>query len=404
MQHLFALRPVELYTVSFIAASAAYLVLAMVLHRKEISQRWLYGLLALGLLIRVVLLPLPPVGSDDMYRYLWEGKVQAAGINPYRYAPDAPELEPLHSPLLPSSVNHPSMKTVYFPFTQWVFWLGYQISGEETWGLKLMLLVAETVTLVLLFILLKRRGTPEKFVLLYALCPLPILQFGLDGHIDGLGLPLLLLALLLWLRDRKSAALLLLGLSMSIKPVALVLLPMLFFLEKDLRSRVRVLLLPFVPLAMQFVPYLISADPFEGLAFFGTHWTFNGAVFEMLDSGIQDNQKTRLLCGLLLAVCLLAAAVRRRSLLPGAYDAIFLLLLFSPVVHPWYVAWLVVLLPLWPAWSGTLYAATASLTALTVLEYQVTGNWVQPGWVLVVEYLPVVIAWLYEQRSRKVRV
>jgi hypothetical protein len=404
MQYLFAFRPVELYTVSFIAASAAYLAFALYLHRKEIPHTWLYGLLALGLFLRIALLPLPPVGSDDIYRYLWEGKVQTAGINPYRYAPDAPELQFLHSPLLPSSVNHPSMKTVYFPFTQWAFWLGYQISGEETWGLKVMLLVAETVTLLLLLLLLRRRGTPEKFVLLYALCPLPILQFGLDGHIDGLGLPLLLLAVLLWSGERKSAALLLLGLSMSVKPVALVLLPMLFFLEKDLRSRVRVLVLPFVPLALQFVPYLFSADPFEGLAFFGTHWTFNGAVFEMLNSGIQDNQKTRLLCGLILAAGLMAAALRKRPLLPGAYDAVFLLLLFSPVVHPWYVAWLVVLLPLWPRWSGILYAATVSLTALTILEYQLAGNWIQQSWVLVVEYLPIVIVWLYEQRTREVQV
>lgn len=179
---------------------------------------------------------------------------------------------------------------------------------------------------------------------------------------------------------------------------------MLFFLEKDLWARVRVLVLPFIPLAVQFLPYLFSADPFEGLAFFGTHWTFNGAVFEMLNIGIQDNQKTRLLCGLILAAGLMAAALRKRPLLPGAYDAVFLLLLFSPVVHPWYVAWLVVLLPLWPRWSGILYAATVSLTALTILEYQLTGNWIQPSWVLVVEYLPVVILWLYELRSREVRV
>jgi ATP/ADP translocase len=89
-------------------------------------------------------------------------------------------------------------------------------------------------------------------------------------------------------------------------------------------------------------------------------------------------------------------AIRRNDVLNGTYAAILMLLLFSPVVHPWYVSWLAVLLPLVSRWSGILFVATVSLSTLTVLNYQLTGDWSQHPWVLVLEYAPVLVAGLYE--------
>ena len=227
----------------------------------------------------------------------------------------------------------------------------------------------------------------------------PIFQFALDGHIDALGLPVLVLALTFWLRGKKVLSLLLLGVSMSVKPVALILLPLLFFREKDLTGRLRVLFLPLVPLALQFLPYMFSTNPLEGIAIFGMHWTFNGAVFEVINSVLAHNQISRTVCAALLGVGALVLALRRGPLLDSSYKAILMLLLLSPVVHPWYVSWLAVLLPLARRWSGILFAATVSLTALTLLEYRLTGNWLQHPWVLALEYLPVLAAVLYERRT-----
>ncbi|HSQ74222.1 MAG TPA: hypothetical protein VLT13_01615 [Bacteroidota bacterium] len=396
MQPLFSLRPVELYTIAFLGSSAIYLVFAFWLKKTMISRLSLRTLLTAGILVRIVLVPLTPVGSDDIYRYIWDGKVQSAGINPYQYAPDAPELAGLHTAELPALVNHSSMKTVYFPLTQWAFWLGYQMAGEHPWGIKLLLLAAELGTLLLLVNLLRWNGVPEKYVLLYALCPLPILMFALDGHIDALGLPVFLLALLFWIRERKVTSLLLFGISMSVKPVALVVLPLLFFREKGLSGRLRVVLLPFVLVALQFLPYVFSANPLESIARFGVHWAFNGALFEVIYMVVANNQLARLVCAILLATGVVALAVRRKDALTGTYTAIFLLLLLSPVVHPWYVSWLAVLLPLVRRWSGILLAATVSLSSLTVMNYRLTGDWSQHPWVLVLEYVPVLAAGLYE--------
>jgi hypothetical protein len=288
------------------------------------------------------------------------------------------------------------MKTLYFPFSEWTFYLCYQLSGETVWGYKALLLAAEGVSLLGLYLLLTLFRIPIKFVLLYAFCPLPILQFALDGHLDALGFPFLLFGLLLYFRGKTIPALLLFGLSMSVKPVALVLLPILFFLERSWKQQLLIIGVPVATVLIQFLPYVASSNPFEALTTFARNWTFNGIVFEGLYALLADNQKARLLCLVLLSLALLMIYLSRKDFLGKVHFSLLLLLLFSPVVHPWYIAWLAVFLPLTRQWSGILYAATACLTSVTILSYKLYGVWEQAPWVLMLEYLPVLLLLAWE--------
>jgi hypothetical protein len=396
-------QPIVSYTLVFVLSSAIYLWMARALFAATLPHTILLILIATSLLVRLSFIGVQPIGSDDVYRYQWEGKVQSAGINPYLYAPDAPELRHLHSTLLPAAVNHPDMKTIYFPVAQWFSFVAYQISGEAIWGFKLILLFAETFTLWGLFLLTTRLKIPNSLILLYALCPLPILQFGLDAHVDGLGFPFLVWGLLLYSQRRRTPAYVLLGLAISIKPVALVFLPVLLFLEQGLLAKIRAALIPGIILLIQFLPYLLSSSPFDALITFSRHWTFNGLVFETLDVYFQDNAKTRLVCAALLCIALIWLWMKRADTWDRIYYAVLLLLLFSPVVHPWYVTWLAVLLPIARKWSGIVYVATVSLTGFTVLSYRTNGVWEQHPAALAVEYLPVILLMakeLFFQRTK----
>jgi hypothetical protein len=389
--HAVGIYGIPLYAALFLISSCTYLFLAREILRAALPDRTVLALLVLALIVRATFLFAVPVGSDDIFRYIWDGKVQAAGINPYLYSPNAPELEALKSSMLPSLVNHPDMRTVYFPISQWIFYLSYSLGGEALWAIKTLLLVAEALTLLALWRLTEALSIPRARVLLYAFCPLPIIQFAVDAHLDGFGMTLLIFALLLYFSQRRVPAMLLLGISMAIKPVALVLLPMLMLQEKGLWRKGLILVLPFIPFAMQFLPYLNTPRLFEGLMTFSRHWTFNGPVFEVVNAILSDNLPSRYVCtgGLLLS--LLVSNFVPAKPLTKLYLSVLALLLFSPVVHPWYVCWLVLLLPLVPGWSGIIYAATASLTVFTVVGFKLSGVWEQHPLILAAEYLPVLI-------------
>jgi len=332
---------------------------------------------------------------------MWDGKVQAEGINPYMFAPNDSSLNHLHTNLLPQKMNYVDMKTIYFPLSQWLFYIGYQMSGEAVWGYKTLLLIFELFTIASLLLILKKLNLPKKYLLFYVLCPLPIIHFAVDAHLDGFGLPLLLLAILFYINGKKTLSYIFLGLSFTIKPVGLVLMPILFLNEKGVANKIRSLLIPMLAFAIQFIPYVFTTNPFEAFLIYTKTWTFNGVVFDFIDLFMKYNEKTRMICVMLLCTALLPLYLSKRDLLEKIYYSILLLMVFSPVVHPWYVAWLVILIPFVPRWSGIVYAATSSLTAFTVMNYQLVGVWNEYAIVVILEYVPVLVLIAMELTDNK---
>jgi len=206
---------------------------------------------------------------------------------------------------------------------------------------------------------------------------------------------------LFYLDNKKILSLIFLGLSFSIKPVGLLFLPILFFFEKKLPERIKILFIPAVAFSVQFLPYIFSSNPFEAFFIYAKNWTFNGIVFNIIDSFVQNNQTARIYCGILLMISLLPFIFNKMDLLNKFYFSVLLLLIFSPVVHPWYITWLAVLLPVFPRWSGILYAVLSSLTVFTVLNYQLNGLWKEYPVVLILEYIPVILLLIYELRKEE---
>lgn len=397
--HILNILPVITYSIIYISSSIIFVFISFLVLKNEIPFSYVVGLVAVGILLRVSFVSINPIGSDDYYRYMWDGKVQSSGINPYLHSPNDPSLQKLHSETIPKFINNPDMKTIYFPLSQWLFYAGYSLSGEAVWGYKLLLLIFELLTLTALFLLIRKNKIPDKFILLYALCPLPIIQFSLDAHLDGFGLPLLILALFFYLDNKKILSLIFLGLSFSIKPVGLLFLPILFFYEKKLPERIKIVFIPAIVFSVQFLPYIFSSNPFEAFFIYTKHWAFNGIVFNIINLLTQNNQASRIICGILLVICLLPFIFNRLDLLHKYYYSVLLLLIFSPVVHPWYIAWLAVLLPILPRWSGIFYVGLSSLTVFTVLSYQLNGFWKEYPIVLILEYIPVISIFIYELRK-----
>ncbi|MBI4941104.1 MAG: hypothetical protein HY830_10190 [Actinobacteria bacterium] len=147
-----------------------------------------------GAALQVVALRVRPWTTDDHLRYAWDGRVQAAGIDPYRYVPGAPELAGLRDPwLFPDgttpALNHPSVRTIYPPVAQAWFWLVHVLSGGRGQGLQLQIgaaLLAAAVSLAVV-VVLRWTGNDPRRVVWWAWCPAVVLEAGGNAHVDVLG-------------------------------------------------------------------------------------------------------------------------------------------------------------------------------------------------------------------------
>lgn len=379
------------YSAIWILTSILFLLFIYLLAQENISGKTIFFLIAVGIIIRLSFINTPPIGSDDIYRYMWDGKTQNAGINPYLYKPVDEKLSSLHSDILPDKMNFKEMKTIYFPLSQWLFYTGYKLSGENFWGYKLLLLIFESMTLFALFLLLNKWNIAFKNILLYALCPLPIIQFAIDAHLDGFGLPMLLLAIYFYINEKKTLSAILLGLSFSIKPVGIIMIPVFFLLENKFTDKLKFLFIPFIAFGLQFIPYIFTTNPFEAFMIYTKNWFYNGLFFNLLNSFFHNNQTSRLICSALLTISLVPIYFSRKKWDEKIYYAMIMLMIFSPVVHPWYIAWVAIFIPITQKWSAIFFTAACSLTSFTLINYLSNGIWKDYWIVQFVEYIGLII-------------
>jgi hypothetical protein len=167
------------------------------------SQRALLLILGTASLMRVLLIFPPPV-STDVYRYVWDGRVQAAGTNPYRHRPADPELAFLRDQVIYPNINRAATApTIYPPMAQAIFVTVTRIAETVT-AIKAAMVGFEIAAIWTLLALLRRHDLPETRVLLYAWHPLPLFEFAGSGHIDAAAIALMLIACLA--TDRRQPA------------------------------------------------------------------------------------------------------------------------------------------------------------------------------------------------------
>ncbi len=378
-----------LFVIVSLATSALYALVWWFLAK---SKNLLPGsaIIIVGVIFRLTLLWLPPTASNDLYRYVWDGKVLASGINPYSYPPNSPKLAPLRSGALPDSVNFPGMRTLYPPAAELFFRLSYGLAGENLTLFKLPLLVAECLTMVLLLLLLKELKLPGYLLALYAFCPLPVMHFMVDGHVDGAAFPFLLGFLLLWLRGRKFSASAALGLSIATK-----LLPVIFVGKMRWKGALVALLIGL----LSYVPFCLDGTfSLESLQKFSLNWVANGPLFRLLYAAMRNNPAAHVVSGFLIAGWLIYCSLRYKNAIDAMCSSLVGFFLLSPVVHPWYLTWLAVLLPLRFRWSSLLFVVLVNLAGITLIGYRLNGVWGESLPIQALEYAPVAAALLVESK------
>ena len=162
------------------------------------------AVLTVAALLRLCLLPLPPTLSDDIYRYLWDGRIASHGRNPYFHAPQDPALLDLRSELW-ERVAHREVETVYPPLAIAAFSIAAR-SPRPVMAWKAMLAIVDLLSCALLLRLARARGAPSGRSLAYAWNPLVVLEVAGMGHVDALGVLPLLAAALFLVEGRSASA------------------------------------------------------------------------------------------------------------------------------------------------------------------------------------------------------
>jgi hypothetical protein len=218
-------RLFEAYVVLSLALLGVYLLAVVAVTRRPSGDRILVAtILGFGLLFRLAVLPTPIVLSSDPYRYLWDGRVQRSGINPYRHAPADEALRPLRDADVYPHINRPTQVTVYPPGAEAVFALVATVAPDSMLGWRVFVLACDVTTGILVLGLLRRLHVPASAVLVYAWAPLAVIEGVQAGHVDFVMLPLLLLALGWRQTGRSLRAGVALGLAILVKLYPAVLL------------------------------------------------------------------------------------------------------------------------------------------------------------------------------------
>ena len=374
-------------------AYAAYAAATIAVLRSR-SSGSLAIVIGFGLLARLLLLPTAPTLSEDVYRYLWDGRLVAHGVNPFPHAPSDPALAAYRNHLT-AKLNHKDVPTIYPPAAQILFAAAASVS-ETPAAWKLLLLLLEALLALSLLRILRARGLPEERLLLYYWNPLVLVESFGSGHVDLAAAAFLVLVLALQGEGKRVRAGAAFALATLTKLVPAVMVPY------WARRRAWVLLASAALASLLLVaPFLPAGSSLAtGLEIYARHWEFNGAAYRLLRHVLSDDRTIRRVLAATLALATIAVAGRARSATAAALGSLVALLLLNPTLYPWYLVPVVALLPLHPDPGLILFSGAVALSYLPLPAYRATGVWTLPSWILVVEYGALLGAWTLSLAAR----
>lgn len=374
-----------------------------VLCTKPLNGRWRWielGIIFCGaLFFRALLLPLPPNLSHDSWRYLWDARVTLHGFSPYVYPPNAQVFKSLQDGLIFGNSRFRNVPSIYPPGAQAVYLLSYLLAPSNLFFLKGIFIVFDMVTCGALAFLLVRKGLDARRVIIYAWCPLPIIEFAIQGHVDVITLPFMVLAVLSATSTRRGARVLtgiLIGVATLTKiyPIFLLLVVM--------RRKDWALLAACIgTIIVGYMPYLILGHG-QVLGYFATYSGEEGGnagivqvVTYALSFGegytraalLQQHIVDVLVLGVMSLAVLVMRVFKRTSMEAATMVLMGTVLAVSSHVFPWYTTallpWIAVLIgPVWTRQGGLSGKGLAVLIAwyftcisLTQYFFNATTDW-----------------------------
>lgn len=391
--------------VSYLLVFAIYLYGIRYLHISKTQ------ILFLAVMVRAILFFAMPGLSDDFYRFIWDGRLIAQGINPFSHTPSFfmqshAQLGTLSTALF-EQLNSQHYTTVYPPVSQLFFWLAAFISPQDLMGsvffLRLVILLFDIGNILLIQAILRRSGVNELRAAIYAFNPLVILELTGNLHFEGIMLFFILGFVYMYQLNRVRLAALPFSLAIATKLIPLMFMPLLL---KKLRlpAFIGFCTIAGGVAALSFLPFLdwqFLSGITGSLDLFFRKFEFNSGLFFLFrEIGWffkgYDMVST---IGPLMSLAALALILiysfwwkKSTNILAGFSVILFIQLSLATTVHPWYVIPLVAFscqtnfkFPI--IWSALIF--------LTYAGYNETG-YSHPFFLIAIEYIIVLPLSIYE--------
>jgi len=366
-----------------------------------------------GVIFRLVAWPLAPALSDDPYRYRWEGKLQAAGGNPYEIRPTDVRWIALRDETYPRIPGR-DFKAVYGPLIELIERWTYRavaaagLSPErQVFWFKLPFALCDVGTIAALWHLLAAHGLPRARILIYAWSPLTVMEFWATGHNDSVVVLLLALALVAAAKNRWTWAFAALSLAAGAKIWPILLFPLFIGWKRTrpLRSWQWSALIPIA--ALLALPYWTNVT--ENLRFmsgFMGGWLNNDSLYSLILWIMKDLYRAKYTAFAIVALAVAVLMQREIPLERASLWAVALMLMVSANCHPWYLTWLLPLLVLFPVPGLLLWTALAPLAYSALVSWVTLGEWQGSSAFRWFEYAPVyamltgswLVSWLRSRR------
>jgi alpha-1,6-mannosyltransferase len=384
--HNFSRRGEPSFIIPLAVAGVAYLLaIRELFSTPKFPKHVIFFGLTLAAMWHFLFLRMPPGLDDDIHRYVWDGRVQRLGYNPYIVVPSDPALASLHTSET-RTLNNPEVPSPY-PAGAQLFFRAVTSIQESTFALKVAFVACDFAIVFVLLDVLRRTRQGEHWVLAYAWHPLLAIEVAGNGHVDIVGVLLLLVSAASLVRRWRAVAAVSFGLAVAVKFLPIVLLPLYWK-----RVRMRDGALAAIVLGLLYVPFLNHGRiPIGSLGTYVQRFRFNDPVFATLERVMAP----QVVAGLAVLVGFLTAIWMRRKSAEGSSDAfawpMAASLLCAPVVYPWYLLWM---LPFLRSTSTLpiLVWTLSTLPTYYVWHLRTIGRpWLVPDWIVILEYGSVAV-------------
>jgi hypothetical protein len=420
------------YFIALIPAYVAYFFIVYYsLNNKSAQQKNFVFLIIIGIIVRIILIPQQPFLSDDVYRYLWDGKVSFSGFNPFSYPPNSVALQNLQDTNIYPYINFKGIPTVYPPLSQLVFLMSY-IIGYNIIVWKIILLLFESILVFFLYKLILHFKVNLMRLSIYLLNPLAVIETHGSGHLEIIAIMFLIIGIYYFYKNKTATSIFMFVLSILSKynPLFMI-LPL---IKKRFLLKFSIILFSVVVVLLPFA--LNGTVPTAGMISYSNRWEFNGFFYKIFiflyeitgfeiqkwftiayNGRMEDFYLSGALYYRFFAIVVFLVIVidqiKKLKLTENFKGVNYLkpvlfigysMLLLSPTLYPWYLIWVIPLLIFIPNWSWLFFTFLIQLSYYVLQQYILDGVWEESTLILLLQYIPFYVLLLFEYLdNRKIK-